>query len=64
MKNVNLIQFIASLCLLCGSIINLLHLLTKIPFALHVCSGPLLLASIILYAIQFKKNKKNKNGKS
>ncbi len=59
MKNVNILQLIASLCLLCGSIINLLDLCVDIPFALKVCSVPLLLASIILYAIFWKKQIKD-----
>ena len=60
MKNVNVIQLIASLCLLFGSIINLLNICIEIPLALSVCSVPLLLASIILYLIFWKKQIKDK----
>jgi len=63
MKKAHVIQLIASLCLLFGSVINLLNLCMKIPFALSVCSAPLLLASIVLYAISWKKQTKDKNGK-
>ena len=44
MKNVNLLQLIASLCMLFGSVINLLALITEIPPWLSVCALPLLLA--------------------
>ena len=64
MKNVNLLQLIASLCLLFGSIINLLNICIEIPLVLSICSVPLLLTSIILYAIFWKKQiKKDKNNK-
>ena len=61
MKKVNLLQLIASVCLLFGSIINLLNLCIEIPLALSICSVPLLLVSIILYAIILKKHIKCKN---
>ena len=60
MKKVNILQLIASICLLIGSIINLLNLLIDIPFALYVCTGPLLLISVILFIIVFVKQIKNK----
>ena len=60
MKKVNILQLIASICLLIGSIINLLNLLIEIPFALYVCTGPLLLISVILFIIVFLKQIKNK----
>ena len=60
MKKVNILQLIASMCLLIGSIINLLNLLIEIPFALYVCTGPLLLISVILFIIVFVKQIKNK----
>ena len=60
MKKVNILQLIASICLLVGSIINLLNLLIEIPFALYVCTGPLLLISVILFIIVFVKQIKNK----
>ena len=65
MKKVNILQLIASICLLIGSIINLLNLLIEIPFALYVCTGPLLLISVTLFIIVLvkliKSKKKNKN---
>ena len=60
MKKVNILQLIASICLLIGSIINLLNLLIEIPFALYVCTGPLLLISVILFIIVFVKQIQNK----
>ena len=64
MKKVSVLQLIASICLLIGSIINLLNLLIEIPFALYVCTGPLLLISVTLFIIvlvKLIKSKKNKN---
>ena len=55
MKKVNVLQLIASICLLIGSIINLLNLLIEIPFAIYVCTGPLLLISVILFVIVMMK---------
>ena len=65
MKKVNILQLIASICLLIGSIINLLNLLIEIPFALYVCTtGPLLLISVILFGIVIVKQiKESKNKK-
>ena len=60
MKKVNILQLIASICLLIGSIINLLNLLIEIPFALYVCAGPLLLISVILFGVVIVKQIKNK----
>lgn len=60
MKKVNILQLIASTCLLIGSIINLFNLLIKIPFALYVCTGPLLLISVILFGVVVVKQIKNK----
>ena len=60
MKNVNILQLIASICLLIGNIINLLNQLIKIPFALYVCTGPLLLISVILFGVVIVKQIKNK----
>ena len=60
MKNVNTIELIASLCLMFGSIINLLNVCIEIPFILGICSIPLLLAAVILYAIVWKKKMKAK----
>jgi len=64
MKKVNVLQLIASICLLTGNIINLLNLCTEIPFEVYVCSGPLFIVSVVLYSvvliqkIRMKKNKK------
>ena len=59
MKKVSILQLIASICLLIGSIINLLNLLIEIPFALYVCTGPLLLMSVILFGIVIVKQIKH-----
>ena len=63
MKKVNILQLIASICLLIGSIINLLNLLIEIPFALHVCTVPLLLLSAILLGIVIVKQIKERKNK-
>ena len=60
MKKVYILQLIASICLLIGIIINFLNLLIKIPFALYVCTGPLLLISVILFGVVIVKQIKNK----
>ena len=60
MKKVNILQLIASICLLIGSIINLLNSLIEIPFALYVCAGPLFLISVILFGVVIVKQIKNK----
>ena len=60
MKKVNVLQLIASICLLIGSIINLLNLLIEIPFAIYVCTGPLLLISVILFVVVMMKQIKNR----
>ena len=60
MKKVNILQLIASICLLIGSIINLLNLLIESPFAIYVCTGPLLLISVILFVIVMMKQIKNR----
>ena len=63
MKKTNIVQLIAVICLLIGSIINLLNLVTEIPFGLYVCTGPLLLISVVLFAIVIVKHIKNKREK-
>ncbi|MBE6577961.1 MAG: hypothetical protein E7653_07505 [Ruminococcaceae bacterium] len=72
MKKVNFLQLIASICILAGSVINLLELFIELPEALRFCSSPLLLVGVILYFVSFglrskrkkrKKNKKNKKDK-
>ena len=60
MKKVYILQLIACICLLIANIINLLNLLIEIPFALYVCTGPLLLISVILFGIVIVKQIKNK----
>lgn len=60
MKRVNILQLIAAICLLIGSIINLLNLIIEIPFGLYVCTGPLLLVSVVLYGIVFVKKIRRK----
>ena len=60
MKKVNVLQLIASLCLLLGNVINLWNLREGIPFAVSISAVPLLLASIVLYAIVLAKRLKEK----
>ena len=60
MKKVNVLQLIASLCLLLGNVINLWNLLEGLPFAVCILAVPLLLASIVLYAIVFAKRLQEK----
>ena len=60
MKKINIVQLIASICLLIGSIINLLNLVMEIPFGLYVCTGPLLFIAAVLFAIVIVKTIKNK----
>ncbi len=63
MKKINILQLIASICLLIGSIINLLNLLIEIPFALYVCIVPLFLISVILLGIVIVKQIKERKNK-
>ena len=63
MKKINIIQLIASICLLIGSIINLLNLIIEIPIGLYVCTGPLLLVAVVLFAIVIVKQIKSKSDK-
>ncbi len=60
MKKVNVLQLIASICLLIGSMINLLNLIMEIPFGLYVCTGPLLFVSVVLFIIVLVKQMRNK----
>ena len=62
MKNVNLLQLIASLCMLFGCVINLIALITEIPPWLSVCALPLLLVAVVLYFVTFLKARRQ--GKS
>lgn len=67
MKRINMLQLIASICLLTGSIINLLNIFTKIPFEIYVFTVPLFIAPVVLYSVvliqklRTKKNKKEDN---
>ena len=60
MKKINVLQFIASLCMLFGCVINLLDLCIDLPFALQVCALPLMLAALVLYIIVLRNLIKNK----
>ena len=60
MKKINIVQLMASICLLIGSIINFLNHVIEIPFGLYVCTVPLLLIAVVLFAIVIVKNIKNK----
>ena len=60
MRKINIVQLIASICLLIGSVINLLNILIEIPLAIYVCTGPLLLISVVLFIILLIKQIKIK----
>ena len=60
MRKINIVQLIASICLLIGSVINLLNILIEIPLAIYVCTGPLLLISVGLFIILIIKQIKIK----
>ena len=60
MKKVNVMQLIASICLLLGSMINLLNLIIEIQFGLYVCTGPLILISVFLFGFVIGKQIKSK----
>ncbi len=60
MKKVNVLQLIASIFLLIGSMINLLNLIMEIPFGLYVCTGPLLFVSVVLFIIVLVNQMRNK----
>ena len=65
MKNVNVFQLIAAICLLVGNVINLLNICLEIPFAVYVSTGPLFIISVILFSIvlvqkiKLKKSQQN-----
>ena len=65
MKKVNVLQLVASICLLVGNVINLLNICLEIPFAVYVSTGPLFIISVILYSIvlvqkiKLKKSQQN-----
>ncbi len=58
-RKIDVLQLIASLCLLFGCIINLVEIFVELPFPLGILSVPLLMASIILYSIVYAKKMKN-----
>ena len=58
-RKINILQLIASLCLLFGCIINLVETFVELPFPLRILSVPLLIASIILYSIVYARKMKN-----
>ena len=60
MKKINVLQLIASLCMLFGCVINLLDLCIGLPFAVRVCATPLLIAALVLYIIVLRNQMKNK----
>jgi hypothetical protein len=65
MKKVNVLQLVASICLLVGNVINLLNICLEIPFAVYVSTGPLFIISVIIYSIvlvqkiKLKKSQQN-----
>ena len=64
MKKVNVLQLVASICLLIGNIINLLNIYLEIPFAVYVSTGPLFIISVILYSIVLVKKIKLKKSQN
>ncbi len=64
MKKVNVLQLVASICLLIGNIINLLNICLEIPFAVYVSTGPLFIISVILYSIVLVKKIKLKKSQN
>ena len=57
MKKVKTLHLIASICLLLGSVINLIKAITETAFPLSAVSIPLLLISIVLYSIVWSKRR-------
>ena len=55
MKKIDILQLIASVFLLIGTVINILNFYIEIHFAVLICLGPIYLTSIILYAIVLVK---------
>ena len=64
MKRIDVLQLIASIFMLIGSVINLFDLFMEIPFALHACTLPLLTVALVLFCVvwakQIRDRKKNK----
>lgn len=61
MKKVDVLQLVASICLLVGSVINILNLCLEIPFALRIATLPLFLICVVLYGIVLVIKIKSKN---
>ena len=51
MDKSKILLLIASICLLFGSVINVLNLFVKIPFVLTILAIPVLIAAVVLYVI-------------
>ena len=64
MKKFDPIQFIAALCLLVGSVINFVEIFTDIPFALSIVAICLLVVSVCLHGIVFRRYSKQKKQKA
>ena len=60
MKKANILQLIASICFLLGSVINQIEAITEATFPLSAVSMPLLVAAIILYSIVWVMQKEEK----
>ena len=60
MKKVQILNLIASICLLLGTILNLLNHFIDLPAALYVLTVPFSLAAIVLYGIALKIYKQSK----
>ena len=59
-KKINILQLIASICMLFGCTVNLLYQLTEISAGLHMSAGLSLGVAIILYWIALVKQIKGR----
>ena len=60
MKRIDILQLTASLCLLFGSVLNLINTICDISSWLYFLSFPLLLTSIVLHGIILRRHMKDK----
>lgn len=60
MNKVNVVEFLASLCLLMGSIMNLVELFVDVHRSISIIATLLILISAILWFIAIKRRKSSK----
>lgn len=60
MKKVNVLQLVASICLLIGCVVSLVSLCADIPQAVELCGIVLRADFVVLYAILLVKMIRNK----